>query len=191
MEIKELLGDAYKDGMTMDELTEALKNVEMPKDQSAEIEKLKETISKSNSEAAEWKNKYRSTLDEATKKAQEAEEEAHKKDELLEQLKREKMIAGYKASYLAMGYEASLAEDTAKALADGNDERLFENQRKHMESVEKKAREEALRTSGRPGGSGSGSNDDTEAVKLAKEIGAAQNEANKNAKAGLEHYFAK
>ena len=190
MEIKELLGDAYKDGMTIDELTEALKNVEMPKDQSSEIERLKDAISKSNSEAKEWKDKYRSTLDDATKKAQEAEEESKRITERLAQLEKEKVIAGYKASYLAMGYDEALAEDTAKALADGNDEKLFENQRKHMEAVEKKAREEALRTSGRPGGSGSGeSGNETEAEKIAKTISASRAEANKIAKDGLAYYL--
>jgi hypothetical protein len=192
MEIKELLGDAYKDGMTMDELTEALKGVQMPKDQSGDIEKLKETISRSNSEAAEWKRKYQSTLDEATRKAEEAEEKAKKDAELLAQLQKEKAIAGYRASYLAMGYDEALAEDTANALFEGNNERLFENQKKHMEAVEKKAREDALRGSGRPGGSGTDlSGDDSEAVRLVKAIGEQRAEADKIAKDGLSTYYLK
>ena len=190
MEIKDLLGESYKDGMTSDEIIEALKNVEIPKDQSAEIQKLKDRISEVNSEAADWKNKYKATLDDATRKAQEAEEKAKKDAELLESLKKEKAIAGYKASYLAMGYEEKLAEDTANALYEGNNEKLFENQRKHQESVEKKAREDALRGSGRPGGSGSSApDDDSEAVKLAREIGASRAEADKIAKAGLDYYM--
>ena len=192
MEIKDLIGDAYKEGMTMDELAEALKTVEMPKDQSAEIEKLKETISKSNSEAKEWKDKYRSTLDDATKKQQEAEENAKKQMEELETLRKEKAIAGYKASYLAMGYDEALAEDTANALYAGDNAKLFENQKKHMEAVEKKAREEALRGSGRPGGSGSDkSGDDSEAAKLAKELGAQRSEADKAARSVLDRYVKK
>ena len=190
MELKELLGDAFKDGMTMDEVNEALKNVQMPKDQSAEIEKLKETISKSNSEAKEWKDKFRATQDEATRKAEEAAEIAKKKDEELEALRKEKVIAGYKASYLAMGYDEELAADTANALAEGNDAKLFENQRKHQEAVEKKAREDALRGSGRPGGSGTDkSGDDSAAMKLVKQIGEQRAESDKIAKDGLAHYL--
>ena len=190
MEIKELLGDAYKDGMTVEELTEALKNVEMPKDQSSEIENLKKRISEVNSEAADWKNKYRSTLDESTKKQQEAEEQAKKDREELQNLRKITAIAGYKASYLAMGYSEELAADTANALFEGNNEKLFENQKKHMEAVEKKAREDALRGSGRPGGSGDGSgNVETEAEKLAKKIGSQRAEADKIAKEGLSHYL--
>lgn len=190
MDIKDLLGESYKDGMTMDELTEALKNVQMPKDQSEEIENLKKRISEVNSEAADWKNKYRNTLDEATKKAQEAEEKAQKDAELLAQLQKEKAISGYKASYLAMGYDEALATDTANALYEGNNERLFENQRKHMAEVEKKAREDALRGSGRPGGSGGdGGNNESEAIKLVKAIGAQRAEADKIAKEGLSAYL--
>lgn len=190
MTIQELLGTNYKDGMTMEELTEALKDVQMPSDQSKEIEKLKASISKSNSEAADWRKKYESTLDEAKKKELEAAEKAKKDAEELEQLRKEKAISGYKASYLAMGYEESLAEDTANALYNGDDAKLFENQKKHMEAVEKKAREDALRGSGRPGGSGSDkSGDDSEAVKLAKSIGAERAEMNKTVNEGLAKFF--
>lgn len=190
MELKDLLGDAYKDGMTVEEVTEALKGVEMPKDQRSEIEKLKETISKVNSENAEWKNKYRATLDESTRKQQEAEEKAKKDAEELESLRKITAISGYKASFLSMGYSEELAADTANALYEGNSERLFENQRKHMEAVEKKAREEALRSSGRPGGSGSDmSGAESEAVRIAKEISAQRSEADKIAKEGLNHYL--
>ena len=190
MELKELLGDAWKDGMSMDEVTEALKGIEMPKDQSAEIEKLRNAITESNKEAKDWKDKYRSTLDDATKKQQEAEETAKKNAERLAQLEKEKVIAGYKASYLAMGYNEELAADTANALAEGNDAKLFENQKKHQEAVEKKAREEALRGSGRPGGSGSDkSGDDSEAMKLVKMIGEQRADSDKAAKEGLSHYL--
>ena len=190
MELKELLGDSYKDGMTMDEVAEALKNVEIPKDQSAEIETLRKRISESNSEAAEWKRKYQSTLDDATRKQQEAEEIAQKNAERLAQLEKEKVIAGYKASYLAMGYDEELAADTANALAEGNDAKLFENQKKHQEAVEKKAREDALRGSGRPGGSGSDkSGADSQAMKLVKIIGEQRAESDKVAKEGLSHYL--
>ena len=190
MTLNELLGDAYKEGMTIEEVSEALKNVQMPVDQTSEINHLKETISKANSEAKEWKDKYRSTLDEATRKQQEAEENAKKQQEELDSLRKTTAIAGYKASYLAMGYEEKLAEDTANALYDGDNERLFSNQKKHMETVAQRAKEEALRGSGRPGGSGSGeNNNDSEAVKLAKEIGADKAATEKATRDGLSYYL--
>ena len=57
MKLNELLGDSFKEGMTVEEIAAALEKVEMPKDQSAEIASLRETISKKNSEAADWKKK--------------------------------------------------------------------------------------------------------------------------------------
>ena len=189
MEIKDLLGESYKDGMTMEELTTALKGIEMPKDQSAEIERLKNVISGANSEAKEWKDKYRSTLDEATKKAQETEEANAKLQERLAALEKEKTVSSYKASYLSMGYEEALAEETAKAIADGNMAKVFENQKKHQAAVEKRAKEDALKGSPRPGGTGGGGNDESDALKIAKQISAARAEADKTAKSGLEHYI--
>ena len=50
MDIKAVLGDAYKEGMTVEELTTALARVELPKDQSEEINHLKEVISNKNSD---------------------------------------------------------------------------------------------------------------------------------------------
>ena len=50
MTLKDLLGDSYKEGMTAEEITAALEKVEAPKDLSAEVNSLKETISKKNSE---------------------------------------------------------------------------------------------------------------------------------------------
>jgi len=190
MEIKDLLGDAYKDGMTMDELTEALKGVTMPQDQSAEIARLKDTISKSNAEAKDWKDKYRSTLDEATRKQQEAEEASRQMQERLAELEKEKTIAGYKASYLSMGYEEALAEETAKAVVDNDMVKVFENQKKHQEAVEKRIREDALKNSPRPGGTGGGGDpEETEAVKLAKQISSAKAKADEAAVKGLENYI--
>ena len=190
MDIKTVLGDAYKEGMTVEELTAAFEKIEMPKDQSEEISHLKEVISNKNSEAAEWRKKYESTLDEAQKKELAAKEQAKKDAEELAQLKKEKAIAGYKADYLALGYEESLAQDTANALFEGNDAKLFENQKKHMEMVEKKAREDALRGSGRPGGSGSGeSGGESEGVRLAKELGKERAEADKKVNEGMKQFF--
>ena len=71
MELSELLGSAYKDGMTLEDVTEALKGIEMPADQSAEIDRLRNSLTKSNADAADWKRKYRETQDEATRKSEE------------------------------------------------------------------------------------------------------------------------
>ena len=83
MKFKDLLKDAYKDGMTLEEIEAALADVELPADQSGEIERLKSALSKSNSENAEWKKKHRDALSEDEKKTQE-------KDELIQKLTEER-----------------------------------------------------------------------------------------------------
>ena len=74
MKLKDLLKDAYKEGITVEEIESALADVEIPADQSAEIERLKAALSKSNSENAEWKKKHRDALSEEEKKAQAGQE---------------------------------------------------------------------------------------------------------------------
>jgi ABC-type Zn uptake system ZnuABC Zn-binding protein ZnuA len=73
--------------MTLEDVTTALHGITMPTDQSAEIEKLRNSLSNSNSEAKAWKDKYRETQDEATRKAEETEENNKKLRQELETLK--------------------------------------------------------------------------------------------------------
>ena len=156
MKIKDLLKDAYKEGMTIDEINTALEGIELPTDNSAEIDRLKNALSKSNSEAANYKKQLNEKLSAEELKAK---EDAEKWDELIKErdaLLREKTITGHKANYLALGYDEKLATDTAEAMANGELDKVFANQRKHIESVEKKIREEVLKDTPKPeGGKGS------------------------------------
>jgi DNA repair exonuclease SbcCD ATPase subunit len=189
MDVKALLGDAYKDGMTVEELTNALSGVEMPADQSAEIDRLKGIISAKNTEAADWKKKYQGTLDEATKRAQEKEDEHNALLERLKTLERENTVNSYKASYLSMGYDETLAKETAEAVADGNMAKVFENQKKHQETIEQRIKAEALRNAPRPGGSsGSDGGGEDADIKLARQIGKAKAESSKTSATVLNHY---
>lgn len=55
-----------------------------------------------------------------------------------------------KAKLVALGYEESLADETAEAMADGNLEKVFANQKKHLSSFEKRIRAEALKDTPKP-----------------------------------------
>ena len=59
MKIKDLLKDAYKEGMTIEEIESALEGIEMPTDMTGEVDRLKNALSKSNSEAADYKKQLR------------------------------------------------------------------------------------------------------------------------------------
>ena len=156
MNIKDLLKDAYKEGMSVEDIEKALEGIELPTDNSAEIDRLKNALNKSNSEAAEMKKQLREKMSAEEIKAK---EDAEKMDALIKErdaLLREKTIAGHKAKYLALGYDESLANDTAEAMVNGEMDKVFANQKKHIESVEKKIRADVLKATPKPeGGNGS------------------------------------
>ena len=78
MNIKDLLKDAYKEGMTLEEIESALESIELPNDGSAEIERLKNALSKSNSEAADYKKQLREKMSADEIKAKEDAEKQEK-----------------------------------------------------------------------------------------------------------------
>ena len=156
MNIKDLLKDTYKEGMTVAEIEKALEGIEMPTDNSAEIDRLKTALSKSNSEAAEFKKQLREKMSAEELKAK---EDAEKIEELIKErdaLLREKTVAGHKAKYLGLGYDENLASETAEALANGDLDKVFANHKKHNDSVEKRIRADVLKDTPKPeGGNGS------------------------------------
>ena len=156
MNIKDLLKDAYKEGMTIDEINEALESIELPTDNSAEVERLKNALSKSNSESAEYKRQLREKMTEDELKAKEDAEKWEKIEKERDELLREKAISTNKARLLALGYDESLADETAEAMVNGELDKVFTNQKKHIESVEKKVRSELTKGTPKPDGGNSG-----------------------------------
>ena len=150
MKFKDLLKDAYKEGMTLEEIETALADVDFPEDQTAEVERLKAALSKSNSENAEWKKKHREALSEEERKAQETADLIKQLQEENATLTRESNVSKHKAKFLGMGYEESLASDAAAAMVDGDMEKLFSYQQKHQEALEKKIRADALKGTPKP-----------------------------------------
>ena len=154
MNIKDLLGDAYKEGMTAEEIETALKDIDLPTDNSAEIDRLKTALSKSNSEAAEYRKQLREKMSAEEVKAKEDADLIEALKQERDALLREKTVAGHKAQFLALGYEEGLASATAEALANGEIAKVFANQKKHQESVEKRIRADVLKETPKPEGGG-------------------------------------
>jgi hypothetical protein len=155
MDIKALLGDAYKEGMTLTEIETALAAVELPTD-NTEIERLKAAVSKSNSEAAELKKQLRTKLteDEAAKLKEAEDREKLQSD--YNALLTKVTISENKAKLLAIGYDDKLADETAEAMVNGELEKVFTNQKKHMENLEKKIRADVLKETPKPAPGGAG-----------------------------------
>lgn len=155
MNIKDLLKDAYKEGMSVQDIEKALESVELPTDNSAEIERLKNALSKSNSEAADYKKQLREKMTAEEVKAKEDAEKLNDLQSKYDTLLKESTIAKNKARLMALGYDDALAAEAAQAIADGDSEKAFAAQKKHLDAVEKKIREDVLKDTPKPiGGNG-------------------------------------
>lgn len=110
----------------------------------------KDVFDKTASELAESKKqlKAKMTADEQAK-AKEA-EERQELEEKYNKLLHDSEVSSYKANLLGMGYEEELASDTALAMVDGDTAKVFANQKKHLENVEKKIKAEALKGTPKP-----------------------------------------
>lgn len=124
------------ESMTPEERLAALESFEYD-DNASELERLKVAVSKANSEAAKLKKERNALLSEEEKKRQDAEEELGTLREKVEAMEKEKRIAANKARLLALGYDESLASETAQAMADGDTDKVFANQKRFLESHDK------------------------------------------------------
>ena len=152
MNIRDLLKDAYKEGMTLEEIETALEGIELPADNSAEIERLKTALSNSNTEAANYKKQLREKMTADELKAKEDAESREKLQNDYDELLKKVTLSENKAQLLAIGYDDALATETAEAMVNGDLMKVFLNQKKHIEAVEKKVRSEL--TKGTPKANG-------------------------------------
>lgn len=151
MKLQDLLKDAYKDGMSVEDITKALEGIEMPNNN--ELEKLKAAVSKANSEAADYKKKLK---DAETAKMSEEEKKSQELAELKEQLdtlRKEKAIADNKAEFIALGYDDQMAAESASALLANDFQTVFKNQKAFLEGYSKKIEGDLLKGTKRPGAS--------------------------------------
>lgn len=157
---------------------------------AAEIARLKNALAKANSEAADYKKQLRAKMSDDEAAAAERDAKWAEMEAKLQALELEKTISSYKASYLAMsGYDEKLAEDTAKALAEGDMAKVFANQQKANAAYEKKLRADLVKQDPKPDGAGGGDNHGDSAVEYARKLGQQRAAANKAAAEGLKNYL--
>lgn len=111
---------------TVEELTKQVEAL------TAAMNKQKKAIDSASADAAEWKRKYRSTLDEATAKEEARKEAEAEKDRTIAALQRDRTVSVHKASYLSMGYTEEQATAAAEALADGDAEKVKSLQKEFL-----------------------------------------------------------
>ena len=115
-----------------------------PADNNAEINKLKATLSKANSEAAEYKRLWKEKQTEAERAESERAESIQKMQDELTALKREKVLSEYSKQCMALGYDADLAAECAEAMADGRFNDVFAIQQRFMAAKTKEIEAAAL-----------------------------------------------
>ena len=138
------------ESMTPEEKVAALEAYEP--DMSGFVSKA--TFDKTASDLAAAKKSLREKMsEEEAKAAKVAEEQAAIMAEL-EALRAEKLVANYTNSYLKMGYDDKLAVSTAEALAKGDMDTVFKNQKIHADTREKALRTELLKNTPPPAAGG-------------------------------------
>ena len=124
------------ENMTPEEKVAALEAFEYD-DKSKEVEKLKNAVTKANSEAAEMKRQRNALQTEDERKRQEREDELESLKQKLAEMENEKVLASNKSGLLALGYDEALADETAKAISEGNIKKMLENQKIFLEKHDK------------------------------------------------------
>lgn len=109
-----------------------------------EREKLKKATSNACSDAADWKRKYRSTLDENTRKEQEQAERVAEMEKTLAAYKRKDVTATHAEKLVAAGYELEAAKDLAQYLPDDVPEEFFAKQKSYMDAQKQLIKTQAL-----------------------------------------------
>ena len=142
------------ENMTLEQKLAAIESYEVEEpDYSGYV--TKETFDKTASELATAKKQLREKMSAEEIKAK---EDAEKWDEIVKErdaLRKERDISKNKAQFLALGYDDALAAEAAEAMVNGDTEKVFAAQKKHLDSAEKKIREDVLKDTPKPtGGSG-------------------------------------
>ena len=134
MDIKAILGDSYKDGMTVEELTTALADIDVLT--KAEVEEKyvsKDVSNRLSSEAARRK-----------KETAAANDEIASLKETVKALQREGQVSKNTAKYKGMGYSDADAVKAAEAMADGDMDALMALMEAHNAAAAKQQKSDAL-----------------------------------------------
>ena len=114
----------------------------------------KADFDKASSELADMKRKYNAMLSEDEQKKQAHEEEMETLRKKVASMELETKLAEFKANYISMGYDEALATDTAQAMVDGDNARVFSNMKKFLEVYDKEVKAKLIAENPRPDGAG-------------------------------------
>lgn len=144
------------EGMSPEEKLAAIEALDIPEpDYTGYVRK--EVFDKTASDLAEMKRKHTALLSEEDKKKEEEAAKFAEMEKELAELRKGKIVSEHKAAFIAIGYDESLAAESAEALVDGDAEKLFANQKAFMEAHDKVLKADLLKaTPAPPSGSAGG-----------------------------------
>lgn len=176
------------DSMTDSEKLAALLSLEIPEQVDLSGYVKKDIFDKTSSELAAAKKslKEKMSADEAARN--QADEEKIELENKYNELLKKSTISDYVAKYLELGYAPDLARSTAEAIYEGDMNKVFENQQK-FNIARDKEREKEIERKLHPNGGGKNNAEDSEELKIAKELGRKNSETQKSAMDGLKHYI--
>lgn len=150
------------DALTPEQKVEALLKLDIPERVDMTQYVSKATADKYSSEVAALKKQLQGKMTEEESAAAERAAELNGLKEQMaalqadnEKLQKERTESIYKAKYLAMpGFDEKLAEETAKAMAVGDMDKVFANQQKASVEHEKQIKAELVKQDPKPKGAG-------------------------------------
>lgn len=146
-DLKTLLGDKYKEGMTIEELM-ALEVEEPQIDTSKYVSK--ELYDKAASDTANFKKQLRANMSEAEQKALADAEEKKAMLDRITQLETEKSIAENSKGLVAIGYDEKTANEVATAFLKGDFATVIKAQTAFVDAQKKAVIAEAVKTTPEP-----------------------------------------
>ena len=144
-DLKELLGDAYKEDMTFEDINAALAGRELVDKSQYDGFVPKTLLEKANSEAADYKKKWKAAASEQEQKQIEDAEKQAQIEEELKNLRRASKVSEYEKQHLALKYDEKDAKEIAEALYDGDMDTVFRLQKKHEEALQKAIKADLLK----------------------------------------------
>jgi len=150
--LQTLLGEAYKEGMTVEEISNALesKQVEVKKElpkieESGEYQSLKKAFDKASAEVSKYKKELQDKMTDDEKARVQTQELLSQLKAENESMKKQMSITDNKAKLVAIGYPEDLANATAEAMVNGDMETVMSNQKAMLDAREQAIRADVLR----------------------------------------------
>ena len=140
------------ESMSAEEKLNAVLGLDFP--DAGEMKKLKDQLTKANSEAKSWKDKHNALLSDDERKANENAETLQTLQTELETLRKEKAVSGYKAKLLENGFLSEEADKGATALAEGDIDGFFSHLASYRTNMEKSIKADLQRQNPKPGSIG-------------------------------------